>query len=365
MAGAGTAAHAVLGAGIDGEEAEDGHGPVQLHLVVDLQHLGDLDLHGAVVAAVAAAGAGHVDLAPEHVAGLLQNGGVLVAEGAAVGKGRYVVDDLLHVAHAAEDHLHVVQAHQPAEGPGGDGPVGMGGLQHFVGLGGEAGQTPAAAGLHDDDGDARLGQGLILALGVLHGPVQIVQLDLGEIPLVGSDHFFQHGDGGMGAEAQLLDPSLFLLLDEVLQAAPAKVALYAVFVHDAVHQIEVDVVGVEALQLLLEHGLVVRVGPGHVLGGQLEAGAVILGQHLAQEVLAPGVDIGGVEVGDAVLHGVVDDLGSLVEVDGRAMAASAHGGQAHVAHAQTGDGFALEILADHLLSSLFIYFIRYIYHTWF
>ena len=108
------------------------------------------------------------------------------------------------------------------------------------------------------------------------------------------------------------------------------------------HQVEVDVVGLQLLQLLVQQRLhfrpVVHVLRGH-LGGDGDPVPVAVLQRLAQHDLrrAVEVDVGRVQVGHAAVHGAADQGDGLLLVDD-----AVAGGRAVEAHAAQAEGRALD-----------------------
>ena len=267
----------------------------------------------------------------------------------------YVVLELGHVGHAGEDHGHLGDGLEEPEGPGGGGLVGAQGVQTPGVALPQLGETSAPEGLHDPDGDIVLLQQLHLGLGVLEGPVQVVDLELAELDVipVGLQEAAHHRHAAVGGEAQVLDAAIGLLGGEVGIDAVLGVQV-GVDVHfaDIVEEVEVEVVHLALLQLLLEYLLhfahVVQV-VARELGGQIEALPGILGQGAAhrQLGLAAVVAPGGVVVVDAVLHGVVHHLlsGGLVDLSVLPLQHR----QAHGAQAQGGQPDVLKLLVDHVV----------------
>ena len=160
----------------------------------------------------------------------------------------------------------------------------------------------------------------------------------------------------MGGKAQVTDTSGFLLLQKILDAAAVQIGL-AVVVEDGVEQIEVDVVGLEPLKLLLKDRFVIRVGKQQEFSRQIEAVPGVLFQRLSEKFFrfTVVIDVGTVVVVDTVGHGVVDDLLRPRPVNGRTILAALHR-QAHIAHAQPGEGNILKGFCNHSFSPILISF---------
>ena len=145
------------------------------------------------------------------------------------------------------------------------------------------------------------------------------------------------------------DPSEALLLLEIVEDAPFGVLINADGVLiDVMQQIKIEICNAAFLQLLLKDGGGVIAGRDLVSGvfaGQAPALPGILRQSLAENDLAEAavVGIGGVEVVDAVGHGIVDHVLHLRLVDALVRTQ----GQAHRAEAEPGKGKLLKIVVNH------------------
>ena len=113
-----------------------------------------------------------------------------------------VVRKLFLAAHARKHHQHARQAGREADGPGRNAAAGRLRLQHRLGLRAQGSQRAAAHRLHHDARQAVFLQYFVLLPGALHGPVQIIQLQLGKIPRVGGAYRAQHGGLVVEREAQ-------------------------------------------------------------------------------------------------------------------------------------------------------------------
>ena len=116
-----------------------------------------------------------------------------------------------------------------------------------------------------------------IPLGVLEGPVDIVELDLAELHVlaVGLQKALHHVVAAVGGKAQVADAALGLLLQQIVQNAVLRVQV-GVDVHfaDVVKQVEVEIIHSALLQLLFKYLLYL----GHIgqviawkLGGQIKA----------------------------------------------------------------------------------------------
>lgn len=149
----------------------------------------------------------------------------------------------------------------------------------------------AAHRLRDHDWSVALLQDLMLLPSGSIDPIEVVQLDLREVPLPQVRELLQHLGNGMRAEPDAADAPLLRLLRKVFYAA-AFHDLVSAHVHDAMDKVEVDVVRAELAQLLLEHGLVVRTGHEERLRGQMAAIPAMLRKRLAEEGLGLAVAAG-------------------------------------------------------------------------
>ena len=195
----------------------------------------------------------------------------------------------------------------------------MGGNALSGSVGQPCDEPSAPQRLHDDDGNALGGGGLqspAAGLGVL---VQIVVLDLAEVPVVGVQQL--HKSRCVPVERKSDPPDLARSL-QLLQPVP--------YAHGAelfpggtvgqhVHEVKVDVVGAQAGQLLLKAFLCPRPGADEVLGqlvGQIDpVPAAQTAQGLPQGGLAARIDVGGVKVVDAQVHRLANLCGDGVLVD--------------------------------------------------
>ena len=297
--------------------------------------------------AVAAAGAAHLHFGVDGGHHLGQHGAVFLGElsGAGLVGDAHVLRHHLHGVHAAEDAGDLALIPQPAKAPlGGAAAAGMGCKQLF-GLRRQVVHQPSATERLHDDNHQPLGCGVLQSgaagLAVL---VQIVVLDLAEVPVpgvhqtaegvgvavVGKTHL-RYSAGGLLCRQPLLDA-------QGLQAVPGLV------IGEHVHEVVVHVVGAQAAQLLIE--VLVQALPGldevvGQLGGDvhLVPQAVAL-QNGAQGGLTAGVDIGGIEVVDPGLDGGKQLLLRLVQIHAPRLL-----GKAHAPVAQHGHGIAVFVMA--------------------
>ena len=163
-----------------------------------------------------------------------------------------VVRKLFLAAHARKHHQHARQAGREADGPGRNAAAGRLRLQHRLGLRAQGSQRAAAHGLHHDARQAVFLQYFVLLPGALHGPVQIIQLQLGKIPRVGGAYRAQHGGLVVEREAQAADLPLGLFLRQKFKRADAPDLLEPFGVH-RVAQVKIKIVHTAVGQLLVEH----------------------------------------------------------------------------------------------------------------
>ena len=316
---------------------------LQVHEIIVVEDGGDIHPLGAGHT-VAAAGAAHLLPRPQNGPDAAHQGPVRLRQTAGAGGVRDAAVLLHHflAVHAGENAGDAALVPQPPQAQLGGGIAGAAIRECFAGLLAQPHQLAAPEGLHDDHRDA-LGLGGLQTgparLGVL---VQIIVLNLAEIPVVGVQNLQKGIGAAVVGKADLPDAALgFAGGNPVLDAQGFQVFPLGI-IGEHVHEVIVDMVGAEALQLLPE-GLVDGLLAAHHVLGQLGGDvhtvpdAVFL-QNAAQALLAAGVDVGGVEIVDAPVNGQQHLAGSLVIVDGGALF-----GKAHTAEAQLGDGVAVAV----------------------
>ena len=205
-------------------------------------------------------------------------------------------------------------------------------------------QPPAPQGFHDDNGNPLL-RGVFQArdpgLGML---VQIIVLDLAEVPVIGVEEAAEHVRIAMIGEARVPDGPAGLFFRKPVGDAQGLDALPGVHVVEHMHQVVIHVIRLQAAQLLLEVFLHV-VGLFQIVMGQLGgdvdfvADAVAL-EDFAQGNFAAGIHIGGIKIIHPALISGHEFLFRLVQVD-----LSAFGGKAHAPVAQDGEGIAGTVVA--------------------
>ena len=108
-------------------------------------------------------------------------------------------------------------------------------------------------------------------------PIQVIQLDLaeGQFAAVSIQKAFDNGAAAVGGKAEVLDPALLLLLDQILNdrifgiGKPIDITLTNIMT-----KIKIEVIGLAVFQLLLENGC----GFFHVF--HIKAG-ILCGQEIA------------------------------------------------------------------------------------
>ena len=280
-------------------------------LVVIAQGLGDIDLFRAGQA-IAAGRATHLDPLPEHlldpVEGLRLPGAQVPGRGGDV----QILLHLDHFGHAAQHHAQFGLVPQPPQAPVGQGPVrpGFGQNPAHI-LGHILNQKPAAQRFHDHDPQAPVGgqphplpPGLVIF-------IQVVILDLGEIPVPRQGDFLEQVIGVVEGEAGVFYAA-------VLDGFGHEVPKFQ-FLHpgpdgtvEIVSQVEVDSAHLQAFELEVEEFVQVRPAfrqPGGQFGGQADLVPVAAFQGLGHEGFAGP---GGRAVGAVVGPGRIDIVDALV-----------------------------------------------------
>ena len=333
-------------------------------VVVELEDTRDVD---AVRAghAVLAARAGHQRVLDHLVGNVNQELFAFVIQRLEVQEGLQVVLQVLHVGHARQGAHHARETAHVAEGPGGDGALGLPRLELVAQLRGDLRQGAAAQRLHDHDGNlpfVQLGVEVVGAgvasAGML--PVHVVHLDLHEVPvvlLVQGHHVVEALLVAVEGETEVADAArLALLHEEVHDAAVLEAVLEILAVTDGVQQVVVDVVGLEDLQRAAVHLHAVLEGgwPEHgQLGGQEPLLAGIAVQRLGRGpfAVAAQVDRGGVEIVDAMFDGEVHQAVDFLLVDMVLTVLALDHRPAHAAVAQGADAL---IIVEHLSVEVFV-----------
>lgn len=290
-------------------------------LVGRREHLGDEDLPGAALHAVAAAGAGDGRRVGQDLLCLGDHCPVGLVHGGKGGKGRKVVLHLGGVGHAGQHRQHAVQAGGEPQRPGRVRRAGPGGVEQGFHLLRRVGQGPSLDRLHDDDLFAVAAGDLIVFprghLGVL--PVGIVDLQLDDVHAgVLGQQTVQQGRGAVERKAVVADAARGLLLLDKVPQTPLGVVPGVGVLH-GVEQVVVEIACAGAGQALLQlavGGLDVLRDAGVQLGGKgIAFPRVALDQGFAGGLLAAVVDIGGVKIGKTRRHKGVHHPAGLGNVD--------------------------------------------------
>ena len=200
-----------------------------------------------------------------------------------------------------------------------------------------------------------LGQQFALGLGILQGPVQIVELDLAEFHMlsVGIQELLQILRRAVAGEAQMLDPPLPLLFNEIFDNAPTGIGIGGIGVlTNVMQQVEVKILDTAFFQLLVKYGrrvVVVADLMTGIFGGEVIAVPGESVQDLSDDHLghAAVIGVGSVKIIDAVVQSVAHHFLRPRLVD----AAVGLGGQAHGAEAETRELLSLKITIDHVFFS--------------
>ncbi len=209
-------------------------------------------------------------------------------------------------------------------------------------------QAAAHQWFHHNDAQALAGGELQAAGSRLVVDIDVVVLDLAEAPQVGPFHYFFEGlIVVVEREAKMANPPVgkcaFCLIEQFVpqhDIGPRRPV-------ERVQQVEVDVVGLELGQLLVEEA--VKVGrrlhqPDRELGGQLHLVAVTVLQRSAHHQLALAFVVGvrGVNVIDAAIDGKAQHANRFGFIDIWTSALPIVGWESHAPEAQGGT-FPIEL----------------------
>ena len=149
--------------------------------------------------------------------------------------------------------------------------------------------------------------------------IQVIILDLAEIPVVGIHQLHKHLRAAVVGKSDLPDLAGGLLLGDPFLDAQGFQMLPGVQIAEHVHQVVFHMVCAKPLQLLPEHLFQTGAALDQVvgqLGGDLHPVPEVLGlQNLAQRRLGAGVDVGSVKIVDALLHRQTDLRPGGIHVD--------------------------------------------------
>ena len=234
--------------------------------------------------------------------------------------------------HAGEDAEDVRVAGRVAERPCGVAGVGVGLAENFSRFGGERGERAAAQRFHDDDRNAGFRQNFVLFAGTVEFPVEVVELNLREIPFLRIDDGLECFRSVVEGETELADLSLFFHLLEKF-ASMEFFREFPVRLVEGVEHVEVEVIGLAAGELFLEDafdvGFLFCEPDGHFV--REIVGVTGIGFEEFAETFfafAAVVHVGGVEVVASGEHGAVDHL-----FDGGIINRGIVGGDAGQSHA--------------------------------
>jgi len=193
---------------------------------------------------------------------------------------------------------------QPVKGPLGRGTPDFRVVHDLPrGVGQAVRQPPASQRLHNDNGQPLFGgfvQSCDACLGIF---VQIVVLNLAEVPVVDIQKAAEHIGVSVVGKAHLPDLTGLLFLLQPGKDTQVAEPLPGLDIREHMHQVVVHVVRAQTAQLLLKIGLH-AVRPLDQIVGQFGGDVYLVAdavpfQDLAQGGLAAGVDIGRVKIVDA------------------------------------------------------------------
>ena len=248
---------------------------------------------------------------------------------------------LLHGAHAAQHHAHLRLVPQPLQSPLGRSPLDglfLHRLQHLLR---RIGQPSAQQRLHHHHPQTQLRRQHQSTRARLVLRVHVVVLNLAELPQIGAAHdllkaFVLIVEGESDVPDQPVGLCFRGLVQQlVLQhnVAPARTV-------QRVHQVEVNVIRLQLLQLLAQHPVKILRSlhhPHRQLGGHLHPLAKSSRQRLAQHHLAlPRVIwVGGVKVIHAALNGATNHGNGFVLQNVRTQPLPVARGKPHTAKTQS------------------------------
>ena len=200
---------------------------------------------------------------------------------------------------------------EPAEGPFHRAAFHGEGVIQCLHIGRRFRQPAAQQTLHDDHGDPFFpGQTQAFRPRLVVDVHEII-LDLRHVPVIVVEYVFKLLIGSVEGKALVADLAGPLHVFKELRRADGFESL-PLFPVDAVHQIEVDVIRLQLLQLALQQRLhlrpVVNMLQRH-LGGDGDPVAVTAAQGLAQNDLRSLVQVhkGGVQIGHAPVDSLTDE----------------------------------------------------------
>ena len=279
-------------------------------------------------------------------------------------RGAYVFPHHFQRIHTGEDHGDLRLVIEPAEGPFRRAPAtGIPG-KGFPGLLREhVDQFAAAQGLHDDHRNVPGGGGfqpLYAGLGVF---IQVVVLDLAEIPVVILQDFQEVFRVSVIGKPDIPDRSRRFFIPDPVQDTGVLQPFPLGVIRQVVHEVIIHIIRLQPGKLLQEQFLHAADAADHImrqLGGDVHVlPDAVPGQDGAQQRLAAGIDIGGVIVIDTGAEGGHDLLLRLVNIQGGTLP-----GKAHAAESEHGQAVSVLILPVlHWRSLPISFFIRELYHN--
>ena len=172
--------------------------------------------------------------------------------------------------------------------------------------------------------------------------IQIVVLDLTEVPVIGIQNFQKHLRLAVIGKPNIADAALRLLTRNPRLDAQALKMLPLCVIREHMHEIVVNMVGAETGQLLTE-GFVNGPGGADDILGELCSNkdpvtAFVFLQNPSQAFLAARVNISGIKIIDTLLDGKEDFLFRFFVVDGISFS-----GESHAAVSQLGNLIAVSV----------------------
>ena len=279
------------------------------------EQIGDGDVLGTSIHAVAAGGAGDQVHPVEDRLHPIHGGPLLRIQRPEVLHKGDVVLHLLRCAHTGEHHQDALEAGGEADGiAGGAAAVEL--VQHSLGLGRQVGQMPALHRLHHQHGLVVAAAHLVAQAALDTGVVivGVVELDLHHLDLgIGGEDLLQHLRPVVEGDAHMADLALGLQGEGRL-IGPALPEVAEVPGMLRVHQVEIEVLHAAGLQLALKEGadvcLGLEVAAGELIRQHIAVSGVAAGETVPQGRLALALQIavGGVEVVKARLQKCVHHL---------------------------------------------------------
>ena len=166
--------------------------------------------------------------------------------------GAKIVFEVLHIGHARKHGEDVRISAEEAESPGSGTVVWPALLEMCNHMVRQLRESSTKQWLHDDDRDIALGKLLIEIAAVARNPIDIVHLDLHEVPVILSfvvhlHHMVEHRVVAMIREAEVADLAFLLLSDKEIENAVADISLVEVL-HAASDAVEKHIVDIIDLQ---------------------------------------------------------------------------------------------------------------------